>query len=285
MYDLLDLLLLRRGTPVDDRTLAFRRIDGRSSARVIYFLPWHTPFAFARRAGFLPLDFLACYEMPPAIVSSQPNLCAQALRGLVEDAERRLGEVGIQAQHALVVGLSVGSFPATFLANRTGARLCSVASADRADLALWQSPATRSIKIRALQAGIELTDYAAALSGAHPAHNLATIGQDSVFLLGQRDPFIPAERSAGLLQAIAASRPDARVVTLDGGHFKTLVSSGRYQRAMLGIERRQWALGRLAWSDARKLLAPRIPVPVPSSSLTGSSLTGPVASARRPARP
>jgi hypothetical protein len=260
--------------------LTFRRIDGRSTASVIYFLPWHTPFAFARRAGFLPLDFLACYEMPPAIISSQPNLCAQSLRDLVEDAERRLGEAGIRPQHALIVGLSIGSFPATFLANRTGARLCSVASADRADLALWHSPATHSIKSRALQAGIGLADYAAALFGVHPAHNLATIGQDSVFLLGQRDPFIPAERSAGLLQAIAASRPDAHVVTLDGGHFKTLVSSGRYQRAMLGIERRPWPLARFAWSDARKVLASRIPVPVASSSLAP-----PVASAGRPARP
>jgi hypothetical protein len=280
MYDLLDLLLLRRGTPVDDRTLAFRRIDGRSTAKVIYFLPWHTPFAFARRAGFLPLDFLACYEMPPAIVSSQPNLCAQVLHGLVEDAERRFREVGVRPQHALIVGLSVGSFPATFLANRTGARLCSVASADRADLTLWQSPATHSIKSRALQAGIGLADYVAALVDAHPAHNLATIGQDSVFLLGQRDPFIPTERSTGLLQAIAASRPDARVVRLDAGHFKTLVLSGRYQRAMLGIERRPWPLGRFAWSDARKVLTPRIPVPVSSSSLAS-----PVASAGRPLRP
>ncbi len=247
---------------------------------MIYFLPWHTPFAFARRAGFLPLDFLACYEMPSAIISSQPDLCAQSLRDLVEDAERRLGAAGIRPQHALIVGLSIGSFPATFLANRTGARLCSVASADRADLALWQSPATHSIKSRALQAGIGLADYAAALFGVHPAHNLATIGQDSVFLLGRRDPFIPAERRAGLLQAIAASRPDAHVVTLDAGHFKTLVSSGRYQRAMLGIERRRWPLARFAWSDARKILAPRIPVPVASSSLAA-----PVASAGRPARP
>ena len=84
MFDLLDLLLLKRGTPADDRTLAFRRIDGRPTAKVIYFLPWHTPYVFARQAGFMPLSFLACYEMPPAIVSSEPELCVQAMRGLVD---------------------------------------------------------------------------------------------------------------------------------------------------------------------------------------------------------
>ena len=87
MLDLLDILLLSRGTPADDRTLAFRRIDGSPASNVIYFLPWFTPFWFARRAGFAPLDFLAAYEMPPAIV-----------------------------------GLSVGTYPATYLANRIGAR-------------------------------------------------------------------------------------------------------------------------------------------------------------------
>ncbi len=89
MFDLLDRLLLSRGTPADDRTLAFRRIDGNPASNLIYFLPWRTPFWFARRVGFAPLDFLAAYEMPPAIVSSEPAFCVQAMRGLVEDAERR----------------------------------------------------------------------------------------------------------------------------------------------------------------------------------------------------
>src|ERR1700730_10961907 len=111
MYDLLDLLLLKRGTPIDDRTLTFHRIDGPPTAQVIYFLPWHTPFKFARQAGLLPLAFLACYEMPPAIVSSQPDLSASAMHGLVADAEQRLREAGVRAEHALIVGLSVGSYP------------------------------------------------------------------------------------------------------------------------------------------------------------------------------
>ncbi len=48
MFDLLDILLLSRGTPADDRTLAFRRIDGNPASNVIYFLPWFTPFWFAQ---------------------------------------------------------------------------------------------------------------------------------------------------------------------------------------------------------------------------------------------
>ena len=76
MFDLVDLLLLRRGVPANDRTLAFRRIDGNHASNVIYFLPWQTPFAFARHAGLAPLNFLACYEMPSAIVSLRAPSCA-----------------------------------------------------------------------------------------------------------------------------------------------------------------------------------------------------------------
>jgi pimeloyl-ACP methyl ester carboxylesterase len=260
MYDLLDLLLLKRGTPIDDRTLAFHRIDGPSTAQVIYFLPWHTPFKFAWQAGLLPLDFLACYEMPPAIVSSQPDLCASAMRLLVADAERRLREAGVREEHALVVGLSVGTYPATYLANRIGARLCSVASADRADLAVWQSPATRIIRSRAIQKGLRLADYSTALNGTHPAQNLRGIAKNSLFVMGQRDPFVPQPRSAGLLQAIEAHAPAAQVVRLNAGHFKTLVSSGRYQRAMLGIERPKWRRNAREYLQAR--MSARISLPV-----------------------
>src|SRR5436189_4927118 len=175
MLDLVDLLLLRRGIPADDRTLTFRRIDGDATSKVIYFLPWHTPFGFARQVGFVALEFLACYEMPSAIVSSEPKLCVQAMLGLVEDAERLLGDRGI-ADDALIVGLSIGSYPATHLANRMGAQLCSIASADRGDLAIWESPATRIIRRRAVHKGYQLSDYSDAFLGTHPAENLRGIG-------------------------------------------------------------------------------------------------------------
>src|SRR5262249_27837614 len=182
MFDLLDLLLLRRGVPSDDRTLTFRRIDGNAGSTIIYFLPWHTSLGFARQAGLVPLDFLACYEMPAAIVSSEPQLGVQALHALVADAESVLRQHAVSPASAVIVGLSVGSFPATYLANRIGARLCAVASADRADLMIWQSPAARLIKRRAMQKGVRLLDYAKAMLGCHPAQNLAGIRPDSLFI-------------------------------------------------------------------------------------------------------
>jgi hypothetical protein len=235
MMDLLDLLLLKRGLPSDDRTLSFRRIDGDPRARVIYFLPWHTPFSVCRQAGFTPLNFLTCYEMPCAIVSSDPELGVKAMRLLVADAEALLAVRGISPSDALIVGLSVGSYPAIYLANRIGAKVCAVAAADRGDLMLWQSPAARIIKRRAIQRGVRLWQFSKAMLGCHPVQNLAKIGRDSVFVVGERDPFIPPRRRAGLLQAIERCASGTRVATVAGGHVKTLMASAQYQQAMLGI--------------------------------------------------
>jgi len=242
MLDLLDLLLLKRGLPSDDHTLSFRRIDGDPNAKVIYFLPWHTPLSICRQAGFTPLNFLACYEMPCAIVSSDPSLGVKAMHLLVADAEALLLAHGVAASEALIVGLSVGTYPAIYLANRIGARLCAVAAADRGDLMLWQSPATRMIKRRAIQRGLRLWQFSKAMLGYHPVQNLAGIRRDSVFVVGERDPFIPARRRAGLLQALARFAPAAHIASVAGGHVKTMMTSAHYQQAMLGIAtpRKYW---------------------------------------------
>jgi pimeloyl-ACP methyl ester carboxylesterase len=235
MLDLLDLLLLRRGVPADDRTLAFRRIDGDPQSKVIYFLPWNTPYGVARQAGFTPLPFLAAYEVPPAFVSSDPELSVQAMLGMVADAEGLLAEKGIPPVEAILVGLSVGSFAAIYLANRLGARLCAVAPSDRADMMLWQSPAARIVKRRALQKGRQLAHYSRAMSGYHPVHNLAGIAPNSLFVIGRKDPFVPTARRASLQRAIEHNAPGATIVKLEAGHFRTLLLSARYQLGMLGL--------------------------------------------------
>jgi hypothetical protein len=89
------------------------------------------------------------------------------------------------------------------------------------------------------------------LFGSHPAQNLAGIAGDSVFVIGERDPYIPPRRKTGLLQAIENCVRGAHVIKLNAGHFKTLMLSGRHQRKMLGVAaaRRMWRLP-LPWTRA-----------------------------------
>src|SRR6185295_18085511 len=157
-------------------------------------------------------------------------LSVEAMRRLVDDAQELLADRGVRAKQALIVGLSVGTYPATFLANRIGARLCAVAPADRADLMLWQSPAARLVKRRGLQRGLRLAHCSKVMRGCHPAPNLAGLASNSIFVMGQRDPFIPPRRSAGLLAAIERWAPKARVIKLDAGHVKTMIRSAPHQQ-------------------------------------------------------
>ena len=69
----------------------------------------------------------------------------------------------------------------------------------------------------------------------------SNIAAESLFVMGKRDPFIPAQSSAALLKAIKKWVPKARVMSLNAGHVRTMVLSARYQYAMAGIERpRTW---------------------------------------------
>ncbi len=69
MFESLGQALLRGAAAVDDGSLAFHRADGNPKSRTICFLPWRMPYRLAVVLGLVPRDYLACYEMPSAIVS------------------------------------------------------------------------------------------------------------------------------------------------------------------------------------------------------------------------
>ena len=232
MLDFIDYFLIRRSVPHDDWTTAGRRIDGDPESRVLYFLPWNTPYLVARHAGFMPLPFLAAYEMPPAIVSSDPNASVAAVRTMIDDTVALLAAHGLDGRDVLFVGLSVGTYPATYLANMFGARLCSVASADRGDLMIWQSPAAARVKERAIAKGVRLSDYARALRGYHPVDNMPNLRPGSTFIVGWRDLLVPENRTRRLLEVGRAKTRIARFIQFDAGHVATLASSARVQLAM-----------------------------------------------------
>ena len=174
--------------------------------------------------GVMPKDFIASYEMPGAIVSSEPDLCVEALRRLVEDAKEVAARAGVGEEQLLVFGWSMGSGPATYFANSMGARLRSVASADRGDLLLWESSVVRDIKERAIGKGYQLQDFSEASRGYHPSENLANLRPGSKFVISLRDEFVPQARRRGLVRAVRRHAPGAEITYCDAGHVKTIVA-------------------------------------------------------------
>lgn len=219
--------LFRPRSVGDDTSTAFLRIDGDPNADLICCLPWRMPYRLAQASRLVPGNFLACYEMPRAIVSSEPELCVRAVEGVVEDALRIVARTRRDPARILVVGLSIGNAVATLLANRIGARLCSIASADRGDLTLWESPASLQVKELAQSKGYALSDFTLALRGLHTIENLGNLAPGSRFVIGLKDELLPQARRDGLVAAVRRHLPAAEITYVDSGHFGTMIDTVR----------------------------------------------------------
>lgn len=234
MMDALDYVLLKASSEEDDDNLSFQRVLGDTSSRVICFLPWKVTIKTAQRMRIIPKHFLACYQLPSAIVSSEPALCAQAVEVLVDDALSLLRQLSIPSGTITSVGFSMGNGPATVLANKAHARLCSVTSADRGDLMLWQSDAAVDVKHLARRKGYRIGDFREALAGLDPIDNLSNISPDSVFIAAERDMFVPKARRVALLDAVRDIVPSAQIVTADRGHVRTIWQTAQKLPEILG---------------------------------------------------
>jgi hypothetical protein len=225
LMDALDYIMMKSSGPIDDENLAYQRLIGDVTSDVICFLPWRTSISTARHIGFAPESFLACYQLPQAIVSSEPQLCTEAIEHLVADSLILASRLKKKMERIVIVGLSMGSAPATILANLTGSRLVSVTSADRGDLMLWESPAANLIKQKAEDKGYAISDFSSALEGYHPVQNLRNIRDDSIFVVSDCDMFVPAARRAALISAIRPNVKNARILRSRRGHVRTILAA------------------------------------------------------------
>lgn len=210
-----------------DSTMRFRRITGSDAGGAIYFLPWPTSFRTAMRFGLLGLRrWRLCYELPAAVVHADPEACARAIRLVLDDAAEEIE----RRSPPILVGLSMGTVPATLLAGRYCTKLWSFASADRGDLMIWQSPAARAVRREAENRGVTLGDFTSALHGLHPIDWLHRIDPRSRFSIGAFDRYVPRARRAALVRRAALRVPSNNVVCEPLGHFGVMALSPWRQR-------------------------------------------------------
>lgn len=228
---MLDDVLLNFSKDGDDCDLSFVRHSGDTTSNVVCFLPWKMPLSLAQRFELVPSRYLACYELPNAIVSSEPELCGVAMRTLIDDAENLLAGTGLDS-NAVIVGLSMGSAPATAVANALGAELYSVASADCGEHVMWESPACVEIRARAERKGYTLDDFASVLKGLNPVDNLRHISPKSAFVIGCRDQYVPESRRRALEAALDDVVPHCKRHMIDKGHVLTMVDAMRTFEAL-----------------------------------------------------
>lgn len=227
MFDIDDRLLMRCTLAPSNESLGFKRHVGDLASTLVGFLPWRVPLGLVLRGSEISSKFLVCYELPNGTVSSRPEISAEAMRRVCADAEQLLTNLCVDPAKLTMVGLSLGSGPATYLANKYGCRLVSVVSADRGDDMLWESPAVATVKEKAQAQGFELAHFRQALAGLHPVENLAGIGAGSVFVTSTQDLYVPDTRSHALMSAVAQHRPDAQIVVSHTGHARTISNALR----------------------------------------------------------
>jgi hypothetical protein len=215
--------------PTAVRKNGVNRIDGDPECHVIYFLPWQTPYAVAKACGLLPLAFAACYEMPRNVVSGDPLCSLARLEEIVDDAQERISRF---AHAPLIIGFSIGTVPATCLANRHSAPLLSICSAPRGADIIWQSPLARPIKHHAIALGFTRGQFRTAFRRIDPANNLARLPEGSAFVAGAGDKVIPHEQTAEWLRLVATSVPDPSISVTSLGHVATIMASRRLQVEM-----------------------------------------------------
>jgi len=233
------LAAVRRRAGDSDR---FFRIDGRPEARVINFLPWNTPLRMARLTGLVALDYLACYEMPASIVSPVPANSIKAVCDILDDVEVLVSRRRLDRSSLVLVGLSIGNFPATVLANLWNAGLCSVCSADRAAHMIWESPAAAAGRAEAEATGYRRSDFEWAFRGYDPIDNLAGIDAASAFYISENDPFVPSARTAKLVEAVKVIHPQMHVHSSPKGHLRAMVASRTLQLSMVSGSRKTFRI-------------------------------------------
>jgi hypothetical protein len=224
MLGLLDAIHLRRRIKLlDDQSVAFRRKYGTSQSRVILFLPWGISIERAEFLRLLPASYFSCYETPQGIVSSTPRIPVDSLTGLEKAFQDDLGTIRNAGRKPLLIGMSMGNFPATYLANKHGLDLISIASGHSGDWLTFNSPAASHIRSKAESAGLSQSDFTGLIAPLSPVNHLAHLGSGSQFIFGTYDHYIPKQSREILIARLGKERPDIPITKVPLGHLATIV--------------------------------------------------------------
>lgn len=225
---------IRRIGPKGENGLSCRRVellgDPASNHHIICFLPWLFSYARSAEVGLIPPGCLLAYEMPHAIVSSAPAKSVDALHVVVNDFLAMMQKLQLEPAKLTLVGLSIGNFAATYIANKIGARLWSVAAGDRGEVLVWKSSLAEGIRTQAESNGLRFSDFEKTLNAFNPINNLDNIGDHSIFIAGCFDTVVPYRCARNVALAARTRNRSARRIILPFGHSGTLIAGVKYLR-------------------------------------------------------
>lgn len=219
-----------RGSFVCRRVEFGSRADAPGAEQLVCFLPWLLSYGNCRDARLLPPNVLAAYEMPHAIVSPSPETCIEALHIVVDDFLDFMQERSLDPGKLTLLGLSIGNFAATYIANMIGARLWAIAPGDRGEVLLWNSSIATGLRKQAESRGYSYADFEAALQPFNPINNLRNIRSGSTFIAGRFDSVVPYRSALNVAAEARSCNPATRSLVLPLGHSGTLFAGVQFLR-------------------------------------------------------
>ncbi len=202
------------------------------------FLPWRTTLEEANQYNLIPKKGqIIIYEGPPNLAGLNPLQSKESLEKIADDLNEYVEKEGIPKKEISVIGLSIGTFPAFYVANNLGVkRIVVICPGARLGENIYGSIATRKIKKEAQEKYPHHEDYDRLLEGFNPIDNISNLPKNEVYVeIGKFDRYIPSRSGRELMDALMENGKNPHVKIHDFfGHCLTIHSwAVRNKRDML----------------------------------------------------
>ncbi len=201
-------------------------VDRKTQDLWVCFLPWRTSLKEANLFGLLPRnDSLLIYEGPPSLVGTTPTQAKESLLRLIDYFDEHKF---MDMFNCKVLGLSIGTLPAFYLANHFSVqKIVTVAAGARLGENIYSSLATQEVKKRAILNGFETSeDYDHRMKGYNPIDNLDDLPFGEIYIeLAEFDKHIPTRSGMTLISELRKKKI---------GHTFQLNRCGDHSSTILG---------------------------------------------------
>lgn len=203
-------------------------LDRGSDFTWVCFLPQRTTLVIAQKYHLLPKKGnLIVYEVPLNLIADDPNITRKAFFSLVEDFESVYKGI-IDKENIAFAGISVGSMPAIFIANKYRSKkiriICSTAKLGEG---IFGAFAARGIKNKCIKNGFNEKSYDSVLNEINPIKNIVNLPEDIKIIISKFDKYIPYAGGKKLAEEIRKNKKKAKVYKFYFyGHFLTMAKIG-----------------------------------------------------------
>lgn len=237
MLGVLDLIMASHNKVTDDEAKDAKKffkysLDRDSDLTWVCFLPRRTTLEIAQKYHLLPEEGnILAYEVPLNLIAGNPNDTRDAFFSLVKDFEDVHGNE-LKGRKISFLGISVGSMPALFLANRYKTeKVRVVCSTAKLGEGIFSAFAARKIKRDAVGLGFDAEAYDDILDEINPVENIENLPEDIKIVISRFDKYIPYKGGVELAKEIRKIKKNVKVYKFFTiGHFLTMLRVGWLNR-------------------------------------------------------